>query len=177
MEVKLEQKDAADWSYRGEGAANIVLAYTGSSPSFIGKVMRITKKARNGSSPKCDSNQSVLTEEERLLWRNVEELVTSPTKEIAEQIYTQLVMSPLLGSKHVDAGIRVPVTRDFLECVEKNVNKQRPAWRIDVSVVNLERDFVIIMSDHSLFPGDRIQLVAGRFGVTENPLKSEEKSI
>jgi hypothetical protein len=24
---------------------------------------------------------------------------------------------------------------------------------------------------------DRIQLVAGRFGVTENPLKSEEKSI
>ncbi|KAJ7005930.1 hypothetical protein NC653_005307 [Populus alba x Populus x berolinensis] len=119
----------------------------------LGKVMRITKKARNGSSPKCDSNQSVLTEEERLLWRNVEELVTSPTKEIAEQIYTQLVMSPLLGSKHVDAGIRVPVTRDFLECVEKNVNKQRPAWRIDVSVVNLERDFVIIMSDHSLFPG------------------------
>lgn len=153
MEVKLEQKDAADWSYRGEGAANIVLAYTGSSPSFIGKVMRITKKARNGSSPKCDSNQSVLTEEERLLWRNVEELVTSPTKEIAEQIYTQLVMSPLLGSKHVDAGIRVPVTRDFLECVEKNVNKQRPAWRIDVSVVDLERDFVIIMSDHSLYPG------------------------
>ena len=67
--------------------------------------MRITKKARNGSSPKCHSNESVLTEEERLLWRNVEELVTSPTKEIAEQIYTQLVMSPLLGSKHVDAGV------------------------------------------------------------------------
>ena len=35
MEVKLEKKDAADWSYRGEGAANIVLAYTGSSPSFV----------------------------------------------------------------------------------------------------------------------------------------------
>jgi inositol-pentakisphosphate 2-kinase len=49
--------------------------------------------------------------------------------------------------------MRVPVTRDFLECVEKNVIKQRPAWRIDVSVVDLERDFVIIMSDHSLFPG------------------------
>ncbi|KAJ6684876.1 INOSITOL POLYPHOSPHATE KINASE 1 [Salix purpurea] len=153
MEVKLEQKDAADWSYRGEGAANIVLAYTGSSPSFIGKVMRITKKARNGSSPKRDSNPSVLTEQERLLWRDVEELVASPTKEIAEQIYTQLVMSPLLGSKHVDAGMRVPVKRDFLECVEKNVIKQRPAWRVDVSVVDLERDSVIIMSDHSLFPG------------------------
>ncbi|KAL9394991.1 hypothetical protein Peur_014276 [Populus x canadensis] len=152
MEVKLERKDAADWSYRGEGAANIVLAYTGSSPAFIGKVTRIAKKERNGS-PKCDSNQSVLTEEERLLWRDVQELVASPTKEIAEQIYTQLVMSPLLGPKHVDAGMRVPVAREFLECVEKNVIKQRPPWRVDVSTFDMERDSVIIMSDHSLFPG------------------------
>ena len=38
MEVKLERKDAADWSYRGEGAANIVLAYTGSSPAFVSSV-------------------------------------------------------------------------------------------------------------------------------------------
>ncbi|KAG6776502.1 hypothetical protein POTOM_020013 [Populus tomentosa] len=152
MEVKLERKDAADWSYRGEGAANIVLAYAGSSPAFIGKVMRIAKKERNGS-PKCDSNESVLTEEERLLWRDVQELVASPTKEIAEQIYTQLVMSPLLGPKHVDAGMRVPVAREFLECVEKNVIKQRPPWRVDVSTFDMERDSMIIMSDHSLFPG------------------------
>ena len=33
--VVLERKDAADWIYRGEGAANIVLAYTGSSPAFV----------------------------------------------------------------------------------------------------------------------------------------------
>ncbi|CAK7346330.1 unnamed protein product [Dovyalis caffra] len=152
MEVKLEKKDAADWSYRGEGAANLVLAYTGSSTDFIGKVMRITKTARNGS-PKCNSNQSALTEEERLLWRDVEELVKSPTKEIAEQIYTQQVMSPLLGPKHVDAGMRVLVTTEFLECVEKNVLEQRPPSRVDVSMVNVESDSVIIMSDHSLFPG------------------------
>lgn len=35
MEVVLEAKDAGDWTYRGEGAANLVLAYTGSSPSFV----------------------------------------------------------------------------------------------------------------------------------------------
>jgi hypothetical protein len=34
-EVVLEHKDAADWVYRGEGAANLVLAYTGSSPFFV----------------------------------------------------------------------------------------------------------------------------------------------
>lgn len=35
MEVLLEAKDAGDWTYRGEGAANLVLAYKGSSPSFV----------------------------------------------------------------------------------------------------------------------------------------------
>lgn len=33
--VVLEHEEAADWVYRGEGAANLVLAYTGSSPSFV----------------------------------------------------------------------------------------------------------------------------------------------
>ena len=35
MEIVLKEKDAADWVYRGEGAANLVLAYTGSSPAFV----------------------------------------------------------------------------------------------------------------------------------------------
>lgn len=35
MVVILDQKDAADWVYRGEGAVNLVLAYTGSSPAFV----------------------------------------------------------------------------------------------------------------------------------------------
>lgn len=35
MEIVLEPKDAFDWSYRGEGAVNLVLAYTASSPTFV----------------------------------------------------------------------------------------------------------------------------------------------
>lgn len=31
----MDQNDAADWIYRGEGAANLVLAYTGSSLAFV----------------------------------------------------------------------------------------------------------------------------------------------
>ncbi|CAI8606391.1 unnamed protein product [Vicia faba] len=34
MELTLTEQDAAHWVYRGEGAANIVVSYTGSSPSY-----------------------------------------------------------------------------------------------------------------------------------------------
>lgn len=36
MEVILKEKEADDWVYRGEGAANLVLSYIGSSPTFVG---------------------------------------------------------------------------------------------------------------------------------------------
>ena len=40
----------------------------------------------------------------------------------------------------------VEVPREFLELVEKNVIRQRPAWRVD-----MHRDSVLLMSDHSVF--------------------------
>ncbi|KAF3446350.1 hypothetical protein FNV43_RR11529 [Rhamnella rubrinervis] len=149
MEVILEQKDAADWVYRGEGAANLVLAYTGSSPTFMGKVMRLKKAPRNGS-PRIRS-PTALTTHERLLWKDLEDIVSSSNKELAGQLFVEHIMSPLLGSKHVDAGRRVLVTREFLESVEKNVICQRPAWRVDAAKVDTSSDSVLLLSDHSLF--------------------------
>jgi hypothetical protein len=37
MEVEgvLQARDAEDWVYKGEGAANLILSYTGSSPSMV----------------------------------------------------------------------------------------------------------------------------------------------
>ncbi|XP_058224766.1 inositol-pentakisphosphate 2-kinase-like isoform X2 [Rhododendron vialii] len=89
MEVVLELKDADDWIYRGEGAANLVLAYSGSSPTFVGKVLRIQKaprieSPRNGYD--SEDSHSALTNDECLLWRETEDLVSAPTREIAEQL-------------------------------------------------------------------------------------------
>ncbi|CAN1323354.1 Inositol-pentakisphosphate 2-kinase [Linum perenne] len=151
MESKLDEKDAEDWIYRGEGAANLVLAYSGSSPAFAGKVMRMRKVARNGSS-KIFKNQPVLTEHERLMWEETRELVASPNKEAAERHFAQFVMGPLLGPKHVDAGVLVSVSREFHKCVEKKLIGLRPASRVDAAKVDAERDSVVIMSDHTLFP-------------------------
>ena len=33
--MELQKEDAEGWFYRGEGAANIVLAYQGDRPSFV----------------------------------------------------------------------------------------------------------------------------------------------
>ncbi|CAL1384160.1 unnamed protein product [Linum trigynum] len=151
MEVKLEKKDADDWVYRGEGAANLVLAYSGSSPAFIGKVMRIPKVGRNAPSAVVQ-NQPVLTEQERLLWKEAKEMVASQNKDAVERFFTELVMGPLLGPKYVDAGVLVRVSGEFLKCIEEKVTRHRPSLRVDAAKVDVERDYVVIMSDHTVFP-------------------------
>jgi inositol-pentakisphosphate 2-kinase len=35
MDAVLQAGDAKEWAYKGEGAANLILSYTGSSPSMV----------------------------------------------------------------------------------------------------------------------------------------------
>ncbi|KAI3788741.1 hypothetical protein L2E82_01514 [Cichorium intybus] len=149
-ELILEAKDAGDWIYRGEGAANLILAYNGSSPDFVGKVLRVQKVKRNGTN--CEEVPSDLSIHEGLLWNGDCDLLSAPTREIAEHLYVQHVMSPLLGSNHVDAGVRVLVSRNFLESIQKNVLSQRPSWRVSDADVNTQCDYALLISDHSVFP-------------------------
>ncbi|XP_060199722.1 inositol-pentakisphosphate 2-kinase-like isoform X1 [Lycium barbarum] len=149
MEMVLQANDAKEWCYRGEGAVNLVLAYTGENPDFVGKVLRV-QKVPNGS--ECENGYSGLTEMECLLWKEYEELVSAPTREIVEYYFVKRVMCSLLGSKNVDAGTRILVNREFLETVDNNVLCQRPSWRVDAAKVNPLSDSVLLISDHSLFP-------------------------
>lgn len=55
-------------------------------------------KAVNGAA-------SVVTSDEKLLWRENKELVSSPNKEVVEQRYVKDVIIPLLGPKHIDPGV------------------------------------------------------------------------
>ncbi|KNA17367.1 hypothetical protein SOVF_080660 isoform B [Spinacia oleracea] len=150
MDFILEEKDASDWSYRGEGAVNLVLAYTGSSPAFSGKIIRVQKVVRNGSIE--ETERSALSKHECILWKDAGSIVTSPNREIAEQMYVQCVMIPLLGSEFVDPGVRILVSRGFLESVERNTLSQRPGWRVNAAKVDCYADSVMLMSDHSVFP-------------------------
>ncbi|XP_058092015.1 inositol-pentakisphosphate 2-kinase IPK1 isoform X3 [Magnolia sinica] len=135
MNLILEGKDASDWNYRGEGA--------------VGKVLRVQKVPRSES--QHTTSKSILSRHECLLWNDTQELVTCSSKESLGQLFALHVMSPLLGSEHVDAGIRVLVSEEFLESIEKNVISQRPAWRVDAAKVNTLCDSALLISDHSVF--------------------------
>ncbi|KAL9663735.1 hypothetical protein QQ045_019126 [Rhodiola kirilowii] len=148
-EVVLGKKDASEWTYRGEGAVNLVLAYTGSSPAFIGKVLRVQKAPQNGSGDLIIFTE--LTAKERLLWNDVKGIISAETLDVAAQYYVKDVMTPLLGNEHVDAGVQVRVSREFLESIDKNVLPHRPTWRVHAARVNPLCDSALLISDHSVF--------------------------
>lgn len=68
-----------------------------------GKIIRVQKVVKNGSME--ETERSVLSKHESILWKDAGSIVTSPNKEIAEQMYVQSVMIPLLGSEFVDPGV------------------------------------------------------------------------
>lgn len=68
--------------------------------------MRIQKKAKRNGLERPGSPPA-LTMHERLLWKDLEDMVTCSNKELASQLYVKHVMSPLLGSHFVDAGVCV----------------------------------------------------------------------
>ncbi|KAL1343831.1 hypothetical protein HN51_017779 [Arachis hypogaea] len=149
MDVTLTKKDAAGWVYRGEGAANIVLAYVGSYPPFIGKVMRLRKAPRNCAL--AMRSPSALNAHEHLLWKDIDQLIGSSDSELACQLFVEHVMKPLLGSQYVDAGMHVMVLKEFLEAVERDVISKRPIWRVDNAKIDTLCESVLLMSDYSLF--------------------------
>jgi len=49
--------------------------------------------------------------------------------------------------------VRVGISRDFLELVQKNVLNSRPAWRVNASSIDNTADAALLIADHSLFSG------------------------
>uniref|UniRef100_A0ACD5UDV4 Uncharacterized protein n=1 Tax=Avena sativa TaxID=4498 RepID=A0ACD5UDV4_AVESA len=149
-EVVLQAGDAHDWVYKGEGAANLILSYTGSSPSMLGKVLRAKKILNDKAQPA--PNCVVFSSSEQLLWGEIPELIESVKQDCLPQAYAQ-VMSQHLGADHVDGGVRARVSKEFLEIIGKNVLSSRPAWRVNASAIDTSADSALLISDHSLFSG------------------------
>ncbi|KAG7649975.1 Inositol-pentakisphosphate 2-kinase, partial [Arabidopsis thaliana x Arabidopsis arenosa] len=155
-EIVFETKDALDWSYRSEGVVNLVLAYSGSSPTFLGKVMRI-KKIRNTRNENGDRSGSCLTTQEKLIWGEIKDLASCQNKEIVDYLFVKHVMKPLLGHKYVTPGICLPVEKEFLESVKKIVTSQRHSWRANTLSVDTNRSFALLMDDLTIFSHGQVE--------------------
>lgn len=69
----------------------------------VGKVLRIQKAEKAGSIPA--NGCLVLSDHERLLWKDIRELADATSEYVAYKAYVQHVMSNLLGPRHVDPGV------------------------------------------------------------------------
>ncbi|KAK5578951.1 hypothetical protein RB653_008626 [Dictyostelium firmibasis] len=107
------------WTYKGEGAMNIVLSYNGpQNDKLDGLVLRVKKLSNGGS--------------------NLE-------KEIELYNFVSKVMSPLLGDKYVFPGIMINVTSDFLEKLDYLIFNHRPTKRSVIRLdTNLTTAFLIV---------------------------------
>ncbi|XP_072961241.1 inositol-pentakisphosphate 2-kinase IPK1-like isoform X1 [Typha angustifolia] len=151
MQMVLRAEDAKEWVYKGEGAANLILSYCGSSSALLGKVLRVQKVPRDRTEPA--NTCVILSKHELLLWGEVSEIVEASSKDHLAQIFSVHVMSHYLGAKHIDGGIRVLVSTDFLEFVEINVQNHRPSCRVDATKIDTLSDSALLISDHSVFTG------------------------
>lgn len=160
----LEAKNAEEWDYKGEGAANVIVAYLGTLPDFAGKVLRVKKAPLKFLKDSHLRNKApVLSVEEQSIWSGWPEVVSVNSKEILAQAYVQHIIGPLLGSEYVDPGTLIRVSEGFLDALEQQISNKRPALRIEAAKIDLQSDFALLMSDHSLFlrgPNDTVPCIS-----------------
>ncbi|KAG6484051.1 hypothetical protein ZIOFF_060845 [Zingiber officinale] len=175
------ESTAKDWFYKGEGAANLVLTKQCQFDVFmkqVGKVLRI-QKIPNKKTLSAHKGLD-LSNHEKLIWKDVGEILESATRDFASRAFIQHVMADLLNSKHIDAGVNffgailfyflmyyefshsflfflsfnlqilIYVSKEFLDVMETNIKSQRPIWRVDAANINKLCEFALLISDHSV---------------------------
>ncbi|CAM6117342.1 unnamed protein product [Calypogeia fissa] len=153
MSAMKELRDAEGWHYRGEGAANIVLAYRGDDPELTGKVLRLRKVLNNDKSVgNVIKSAPVLSREEQTVWTEWPDLVSATTIAELNHAYARDVLRPLLGEEHVDPGTLVHIESSFIEALGCHIDSMRPTWRAESGSLEVLTGVGLLISDHTYFP-------------------------
>ncbi|KAG6555800.1 hypothetical protein Mapa_002439 [Marchantia paleacea] len=148
----LDVREADNWHYRGEGAANLVLAYHGCDPALIGKVLRLRKYVGNAEKISHGAKDTpILFPEEQVLWAEWPRMAAATSTAELNHAYIRDVLRPLMGDKHVDPGSLVDVSRSFVEALNRNIAHRRPAWRAETGSLIVSSGIGLLISDHSSF--------------------------
>jgi inositol-pentakisphosphate 2-kinase len=92
----------------------------------IGRVLRIrkvsTKVSKHDSNQTCSNQEarSILSEDEKVLWREWPSLAEATTSAAMAHLYAREIVQPLLGREHVDAGVNFlnhPLSHPLLEVI------------------------------------------------------------
>lgn len=96
--------DAAAWRVKGEGAANLVLAYCGDNPHLHGVILRVRKK-----------HTAKTASLDQAIWAGAMQWSQDPVER--ELAYVVNVVAPRLGDLHVYPGVPCPFPRGLLPLV------------------------------------------------------------
>ncbi|KAI8917098.1 inositol-pentakisphosphate 2-kinase [Powellomyces hirtus] len=124
--------DAALWSYKGEGNANIVVAYIGPDPLITGCVLRVRK---------------ALDEVVRL----DEVPVPSPFTLQYEMGFQQHVVAPLVGPEYVGRMQLVNVNPTFLHNLSDSIADARPKAR-RTKLLDFSQPYAALIADLTYVP-------------------------
>lgn len=116
--TKAPQLKASEWTYRIEGALHMVLGYTGPSPYYQHKILRL--ETGDGS----------------ITHRPIEE----------ETRFIVQVFGRDLG-KYVDAGELISVDEGFLQELKEKVESKRPAERKEKGSIRMDQKVVLVQTD------------------------------
>eukprot|EP01080_Neovahlkampfia_damariscottae_P003143 gene3143-5459_t len=110
-----------EWDYRGEGAQNVVVGYTGNEEKFKHKVMRLTK---------IEKTKKQKNSERKL--------------HVSE--YLEKVISKIIDPKFIVKGLLVEIDSEFIEKLDNKILEQRPFHR-RFKKLDENSKFAIILSD------------------------------
>eukprot|EP00128_Syssomonas_multiformis_P000045 Colp12_sorted_trinity150504_noHs@11235 len=122
-----------EWSYRGEGSANLVVYYTGQQQELVGFVLRLRKRTKG----------DVKHHEKPFTVEDLEQL----------HAYGKQVMSPFIGSQYFHPGELIDVTPAFIEAINAKIDldpnrpQKRKSSEADPSITR-----ALLLPDYSIFP-------------------------
>ncbi|KAJ2665345.1 hypothetical protein IWW48_000234 [Coemansia sp. RSA 1200] len=114
--------DSLDWTYSGEGNANILFAYTGTDPKLRGWMLRLLKCSCADNRPTVSVEQKQILEQANAKWLQ------------ERMLYTTKVIGSLIGDEYILPQRQAAVTSTFLCQLNAVSEHHRPKYRLDKQI-------------------------------------------
>ncbi|KAK3266738.1 Inositol-pentakisphosphate 2-kinase [Cymbomonas tetramitiformis] len=146
----MERLKVEEWTYRAEGAASVVFAYSGPSDFLSGKVLRVRKSKKVRCSDASEANSSLSDDH---IWNTVPgmELSGGRTSDDRLEVYMQRVLRPLLGNRLVSSAQAIATSDDFISELNTKYQHSERVGSLPLSSLDIQCGKSLLLPDHALF--------------------------